>query len=69
MTNRLKENSISVENSKDLTNKSKLRTARPNIDHLIKKILVEKRKQERINLFTFLVILVGIVIMALFLFN
>ena len=45
------------------------KTARPNIDHLIKRILVEKRKQERINLFTFLLISVGIVIMALVLFN
>ena len=53
MTNRLKENSISVENSKDLTNKSKLRTARPNIDHLIKRILNERRKEQKKNFLIF----------------
>ena len=55
MTNRLKENSISVENSKDLTNKSKLRTARPNIDHLIKRILNERRKEQKKNFLIHLV--------------
>jgi|TARA_B110000285_G_scaffold114351_1_gene129691 hypothetical protein len=64
-----KKNNPSIEVNDDISSVKQPKTARPNIDHLIKKILVEKRKQERINLFTFLVILVGIVIMALFLFN
>ena len=64
-----KKNNPSIEVNDDISSVKQPKTARPNINHLIKKILVEKRKQERINLFTFLVILVGIVIMALFLFN
>tara|TARA_B110000967_G_C18810689_1_gene523414 strand:- start:223 stop:432 length:210 start_codon:yes stop_codon:yes gene_type:complete len=69
MVAQFKKNNPSIEVNDDISSVKQPKTARPNIDHLIKKILVEKRKQERINLFTFLVILVGIVIMALFLFN
>jgi hypothetical protein len=67
MTNRLKENSISVENSKDLTNKSKLSTARPNIDHLIKRILNERRKEQKKNFLIFasiFLIIVGSVVFS-----
>ena len=67
MTNRLKENSISVENSKDLTNKSKFKTARPNIDHLIKRILNERRKEQKKNFLIFasiFLIIVGSVVFS-----
>ena len=69
MSAQSKINNPSIETNDDISSVKQPKKARPNIDHLIKRILVEKRKQERINLFTFLVILVGIVIMALFLFN
>ena len=52
--------------SEDLPKEKKIIPTRPNIDHLIKRILVERRTQERKNFLVFLVI-ISIVIVASFL--
>ena len=49
MVTQLKENNFSVAAKKDLPNIKKAKTVRPNIDHLIKRILTEKRKEQRKN--------------------
>ena len=55
MTTQLKENNFlvanSVENAKDTPAIKNSRKERPNIDHLIKRIIVEKRKENRKNIF------------------
>ena len=49
MVTQLKENNFSVAAKKDLPNIKKTKTVRPNIDHLTKRILTEKRKEQRKN--------------------
>ena len=57
MKAQLKENTLQPETNESLTSIKKPRQARPNIDHLIKKILTERRKQEKKNII--LIISVG----------
>ena len=60
MSIQYKENNFSTENistSNNISKNNKTVTARPNIDHLIKRILTERRKQERKNLTVFMGIL------------
>tara|TARA_B110000967_G_scaffold127469_1_gene130224 strand:+ start:589 stop:798 length:210 start_codon:yes stop_codon:yes gene_type:complete len=57
MINQTKENADSLEASQDLLKVRKPKKARPNIDHLIKRIVVERKNQERKNILVFVVIL------------
>jgi len=41
------DNTQSRELNADLQTKEKLKPSRPNIDHLIKKILIERRKRQK----------------------
>jgi len=54
----IRKNSIS-ESNKDLSGLKKINKVRPNIDHLIKRILVEKRKEKARNHIIFAVIFLG----------
>ena len=64
MTTQLKENNFlvanSVENAKDTPAIKNSRKERPNIDHLIKRIIVERRKEQRKNLLIFLFLFLAI---------
>jgi hypothetical protein len=64
MTTQLKENNFlvanSVENAKDTPVIKNSRKERPNIDHLIKRIIVERRKEQRKNLLIFLFLFLAI---------
>ncbi len=52
MTTQLKEKNLSINAKEDLSFVIKHNKERPNIDHLIKKILIERRKRQKKNLFT-----------------
>ena len=56
MTNDLKQNNLSTK-----TNIDAAQVKRPNIDHLIKRILSERREQEKKNIFTvtFILLIIG----------
>jgi hypothetical protein len=60
MTTQLKNNNFSVEANKYKPNTIKPKIARPNIDHLIKRILVERRKEQKKNFLIFTFILLTI---------
>ena len=67
MTTQLKENNFSVDTNKERINTANPRSTRPNIDHLIKRILVERRKKKRKNFLMFILILsiiFGLIILA-----
>jgi hypothetical protein len=53
MITKLKENNFLIEVNEDLLNKEKAKQQRPNIDNLIKRIIVKKRKEKRRNLLIF----------------
>jgi|TARA_B110000881_G_C18430485_1_gene440657 cytoskeletal protein RodZ len=57
MTTQLKVNNSSKEFRQDQAKIKKPRIARPNIDHLIKRILVERKKKNKKNLLEFVLIL------------
>jgi hypothetical protein len=52
MSSAYKENNFSTENPSTLQNSTKNNTSRPNIDHLIKRIIVERRREKK-NIITF----------------
>ena len=52
--------------NEDLPKEKKIIPTRPNIDHLIKRIITERRQESRKNLLTFIVVL--LVIGGLFIF-
>jgi|TARA_B110000211_G_C13854197_1_gene453530 hypothetical protein len=52
MSSAYKENNFSTENPSTLQNSTKYNTNRPNIDHLIKRIIVERRREKK-NIITF----------------
>ena len=60
MITQFKKTNLLVENMKDEPSKSKSKAPRPNIDHLIKRIIVERRKEQKkfllIGVFVLLVI-------------
>tara|TARA_B100000767_G_scaffold257701_1_gene265777 strand:+ start:577 stop:783 length:207 start_codon:yes stop_codon:yes gene_type:complete len=58
MKTEIKENSSPTEINESLTNVKKLKQVRPNIDHLIKKIVTARRKQEKKNIILIIAILV-----------
>ena len=69
MSSHYKENNFSTESSsspfaKSLNNKNE--TARPNIDHLIKRIIVEKRKEKMRNIISFGIIILSIILIFIF---
>ena len=57
METNFKKDNFSEDVKQDISTLKKTKVLRPNIDHLIKKILVERRKQDRKNFFTFSFIL------------
>ena len=69
MKDKLEENIISPEAVQNFPELKISQKTRPNIDHLIKRILVERRSQERKNLIVFLAVFLVAVIIALFLYN
>tara|TARA_B110000971_G_scaffold150621_1_gene153831 strand:+ start:536 stop:745 length:210 start_codon:yes stop_codon:yes gene_type:complete len=69
MKDKLEENIISPEAIQNFPELKISQKTRPNIDHLIKRILVERRSQERKNLIVFLAVFLVAVIIALFLYN
>ena len=66
MTTQLKNNNFSVEANKNKPNTIKPKIARPNIDHLIKRILVERRKENKKNFLVFAIVLLTISGLILF---
>jgi len=61
MTSQLEKNNFSLENEKHTPNTIKPKVKRPNIDHLIKRIIVERRKETKKNtLIIFALIIVAI---------
>jgi hypothetical protein len=57
MKTNFKKDNFSEDVKQDISTLKKTKVLRPNIDHLIKKILVERRKQDRKNFFIFSFIL------------
>ena len=57
METNFKKDNFSEDVKQDISSLKKTKVLRPNIDHLIKKILVERRKQDRKNFFLFSFIL------------
>ena len=57
METNFKKDNFSEDVKQDISTLKKTKVLRPNIDHLIKKILVERRKQDRKNFFLFSFIL------------
>ena len=58
-----------MEATKNLPDKKKLEAARPNIDHLIKRILTERRKSEKRSLLLFSAILLIVATIITLKFN
>tara|TARA_B110000881_G_C18352402_1_gene402145 strand:- start:105 stop:317 length:213 start_codon:yes stop_codon:yes gene_type:complete len=56
----LKENNFSIKIKKDVSNTEEPNFVRPNIDHLIKRILIERRKEQRKNFTIFATIILVI---------
>jgi hypothetical protein len=56
----LKENNFSIKIKKDVSNTEEPNFVRPNIDHLIKRILIERRKEQRKNFIIFSTIILVI---------
>ena len=57
MTSQLEKNNFSLENEKHTPNTIKPKVKRPNIDHLIKRIIDEKRQERKKTIALTLVIL------------
>tara|TARA_B110000285_G_scaffold100738_1_gene114741 strand:+ start:559 stop:771 length:213 start_codon:yes stop_codon:yes gene_type:complete len=66
MNDQLKKNNLTENAIGDLLKKNIYETKRPNIDHLIKRILIEKRKEKKKSAVTFLVCLLTITIATVF---
>ena len=69
MTAELKEKIFSEENNESFNNIKKPIVNRPNIDNLIKRIINERKKQQKIHLFTVLVFLSVISASAMYYVN
>jgi|TARA_B110000971_G_C19765501_1_gene388430 hypothetical protein len=64
MSIQYKENNFSTENistSNNISKNNKTVTARPNIDHLIKRIMDERRQQKKTNAITLGIVLLSII--------
>ena len=69
MTIQVKQTAISPEDNQETPMVRKSLKERPNIDHLIKRILIERRAQERKNLLTLLVIVSAIIVIGIYIYN
>jgi len=69
MTIQVKGNAISPEDNQETPMLRKPPKERPNIDHLIKRILIERRSQERKNLLILLVIVSAIIVTGIYIYN
>jgi len=69
MTIQVKQIAISPEDNQETPMVRKSLKERPNIDHLIKRILIERRSQERKNLLTLLVIVSAIIVIGIYIYN
>ena len=61
MKAQIKENNFLENTSGDPNSVKKVDTKRPNIDHLIKRILVERRKEQKKNLLITIIVVLTIV--------
>ena len=66
MKTQIKENLLSIAVKNDTPDIKKIRQKRPNIDHLIKRIVTEKRKEERKNYLIFGLVLLTASILIMF---
>ena len=62
MKAQIKESNFLENTSGDLNIVKKVDTKRPNIDHLIKRILVERRKEQKKNLLITIIVVLTIVV-------
>lgn len=69
MKTNLKEKNFLVAENSDVAKVKKVRAVRPNIDHLIKRILVERRKQEKKHFLVFTVIISVFVVLAFYIYS
>ena len=72
MSSQYKENNFSPENLTSLdaaSQKNINATKRPNIDHLIKRIINEKRKQKKINIISLSIVLLSFILILYFFQN
>jgi len=66
MKNQIKENLLSIAVKNDTPDIKKIRQKRPNIENLIKRIVTEKRKEERKNYLIFGLVLLTASILIMF---
>jgi len=69
MTIQVKQTAISPEDNQETPMVRKSLKERPNIDHLIKRILIERRAQERKNLLTLIVVVSAIIVIGIYIYN
>tara|TARA_B100000795_G_C22754548_1_gene420908 strand:- start:431 stop:637 length:207 start_codon:yes stop_codon:yes gene_type:complete len=66
MTNQIKEGNFSIETKEGERDTKEHKTKRPNIDHLIKRIMVEKKKEQKKNIIIFAFIVLIIIVIVSF---
>tara|TARA_B110000971_G_scaffold211901_1_gene240721 strand:- start:11 stop:223 length:213 start_codon:yes stop_codon:yes gene_type:complete len=66
MKTQIKENLLSIAVKNDMPDIKKIRQKRPNIENLIKRIVTEKRKEERKNYLIFGLVLLTASILIMF---
>jgi hypothetical protein len=69
MTTQLKENNFSIEGNKDPVKTPKPKPERPNIDHLIKRILDERKRERKNTIFTLIAVFSSIILIVYFFSN
>tara|TARA_B100000780_G_C21012125_1_gene405362 strand:- start:397 stop:609 length:213 start_codon:yes stop_codon:yes gene_type:complete len=69
MTTQFNKNNLSAEINKVLPEIEKKQNGRPNIDHLIKKILTERREANKKNLLSITVVVIAICIITFYINN
>ena len=69
MTTQFNKNNLSAEINKVLPETEKKQNGRPNIDHLIKKILTERREANKKNLLSITVVVIAICIITFYINN
>ena len=69
MTTQFNKNNLSAEINKVLPEIEKKQNGRPNIDHLIKKILTERREANKKNFLSITVVVIAICIITFYINN
>ena len=69
MTTQFKKNNLLAETNKVLPKIEKNQNGRPNIDHLIKKILTERREANKKNSISIIVVVIAICIITFYINN